>query len=386
MRKYVKILILIIILAIPLFFFTGCSEGNSIEDLAYVIAIGIDKGENNLIKLSLQFATPSASNPSSDSGSSSSESTISSAECSSISSGINLINSYISKKINLAHCKAVVFSEEIAYEGIGTELYTLVNHIQIRPDCSLIISRCDAYDFLNNSKPVLINLVERYYEVVVNSGDYTGYSSDIKLIDFYSALKEPSIQPIAILGGINASETHNLENHINYVDQDSSYKAGEAFVNDKNNLEIMGIAVFKDDKLIGELNGIETISHLLVTGNLNNCVINIPDPFKENSLISLSIKKPKNPTIKVQMVNNSPYITINIRLEASILTLDYNSDFTNNENLEIISEYANDYLEKHITNYLYKTSQKFHSDIVRFWQKNFKKLCYIKILGRASLD
>ena len=115
--KFRKFFLLIIILTLPICL-TGCSQQekeNSIEDLAYVIAIGIDKGENNLIKLSLQFATPSSSPPSSSGGSSSSsESTISSADCSSIDSGINLINSYISKKINLSHCKAVVFSEEIA--------------------------------------------------------------------------------------------------------------------------------------------------------------------------------------------------------------------------------------------------------------------------------
>lgn len=110
-----KILILLFFLIFPLFFLTGCSERNSIEGLAYVVAIGIDKGDNNLLKLSLQFATPSSSSPEEGSSSSSSETTISSVECSSIDSGINLINSYISKKINLAHCKVVVFSESAAY-------------------------------------------------------------------------------------------------------------------------------------------------------------------------------------------------------------------------------------------------------------------------------
>jgi spore germination protein KC len=69
--------------------------------MAYVIAIGIDKGESNLLKISLQFATPSSSlNGESTGSSSDSESTVSSVECSTIDSGINLINSYISGKIN----------------------------------------------------------------------------------------------------------------------------------------------------------------------------------------------------------------------------------------------------------------------------------------------
>ena len=139
MKKIKSIILLFIILILPLFFLTGCSEDSSIENLAYVIAIGIDKGENNLLRLSLQFATPeSASSGNGGSGSgSTSESTITTADCSSIDSGINLINSYISKKINLSHCKVVVFSEELAADGIGDEIYTLINNIQMRPDCNV---------------------------------------------------------------------------------------------------------------------------------------------------------------------------------------------------------------------------------------------------------
>lgn len=374
--KLKKIITLSLILILPLFSLTGCTKGNSIEDLAYVIAIGIDKGENNLLKLSLQFATPSSSSPN-ESSSSSSESTISSTECSSIDSGINLINSYISKKINLAHCKVVVFSEKIASSGIADELYSLINNVQIRPDCSLIVSKCNAYDFLNNSKPVLINLVERYYEVVVTSGNYTGYSTDIKLIDFYSHLKEESIEPTAILGGINTKKMQKESNNTNLIDKDSSYKAGTAPVQDKNNLEIMGLAVFKNDKLVGELNGIETISHLLVTGKAQNFNINIPDPFNQNHLITLSAKEIKKTKSTVNLINNSPYITLNIYLEANILSLNDNSDYSTPENLEIIGKYANSYLENHISNYLYKTSKEYNSDISGFGRKTLYKYATI---------
>ena len=256
--------------------------------------------------------------------------------------------------------------------GIANEVYTLINDVQIRPDCSMIISRCDAYDFLNNSKPVLINLVERYYEVVVTSGEYTGYSSDIKISDFYSHLKEPSIQPLAILGGINTESTHK-NNSSNFIDKDSSYKAGEAFVKDKNNLEIMGLAVFKDDKLVGEINGIETIAHLIITNKLNDCTINIPDPFNENDLITLSITEIKGKNYKVDMVNNSPFIKLKINLNANILSVNNNSDYTKKENLDIINKYTNSYLESHIKQYLYKTAHDFNSDVVGFGRKTLIK-------------
>ena len=369
MNKIKSIILLFIILLLPLFFLTGCSEDTSIENLAYVIAIGIDKGEHNLLKLSLQFATPESASSGSGSSGSTSESTITTADCSSIDSGINLINSYISKKINLSHCKVVVFSEELAADGIGDEIYTLINNIQMRPDCNVIVSKCDASDFLNNSKPVLVNLVARYYEIVLSSGEYSGYSYAIKLNDFYCDLKDSCTQPVAILGGINTDSTHYVDPNANYIDIDGSYKAGEALVKDKNNLEILGLAVFNQDKLVGELNGLQTLSYLLIKGKLQDCIINIPDPLTQDSMISLSLKQSKNPKIKVNMVNNSPLINIDIYLSADIASLSGNADYTSSQNIDIINSYANSYLEAHINEYLYKTSKDFKSDINGFGRK-----------------
>lgn len=116
------------------------------------------------------------------------DSTISTVECGSIDSGISLINSYISKKVNLSHCKAIIISEELAYDGISEYVYTLVNNIEIRPDCNIIISRCKAEDYLNNSKPTLESVSARYYEFILNSSEYTGYTENISLSDFYSDL------------------------------------------------------------------------------------------------------------------------------------------------------------------------------------------------------
>ena len=56
-----KVLTIIIILIFCLFTLTGCYNAESLETLAYAVAIGIDKGENDKIRLSLQFAVLSNS-------------------------------------------------------------------------------------------------------------------------------------------------------------------------------------------------------------------------------------------------------------------------------------------------------------------------------------
>lgn len=70
-------------------------------------------GKKDNLKISFQLSVPSKN--SSESTSSASDGTvIDTIESSSIESGISLANSYISKRLNLSHCKVLVISEEVA--------------------------------------------------------------------------------------------------------------------------------------------------------------------------------------------------------------------------------------------------------------------------------
>lgn len=54
-RKYIALLL---IFSMLLFSLTACYDARSLESLSYAVAIGLDKGNNNLLRLSLQFASP----------------------------------------------------------------------------------------------------------------------------------------------------------------------------------------------------------------------------------------------------------------------------------------------------------------------------------------
>jgi len=202
-------------------------------------------GETDKLKLSLQVAILSGNDQSSGSsgGSSSDSSTVLSVDCSSIDSGISLINSYISKKINLSHCKAIIISEELACNGVSDVIYTLVTNVEVRPDCNIIISRSDASDYLEQANPIFEANPANYYELILNSTEYSGYVSDIYLYDFYSSILSTSSEACAILGGINTEDTHTQDND-STQSLDGNYKAGQTPITSKNNVESIGSAVF----------------------------------------------------------------------------------------------------------------------------------------------
>lgn len=326
------------------------------------------------LKLSLQIAVLSGNDQSSGSsgGSSSDASTVISVDCSSIDSGISLINSYISKQINLSHCKAIIMSEEFATNGVSDVIYGLVTNVQIRPDCNVIISKCDASDYLEQSTPIFESNPANYYELILNSTEYSGYVADIYLYDFYSSILSTASEACTILGGINTEETHNQDTD-STQSLDGNYKAGQTPIKSKNKVETIGSAVFVGDKLVGELNNIETLCYLITINELESATVTIPNPFKFDSNISVNIKLNKDTKNKVSLVNDFPYIECDVFVTGNVFSMEPSIDLNNSKDLEIINSYVSTYLEDILYSYLYRTSKEFNSDISGFGKYALQK-------------
>ncbi len=338
-------------------------------------------GDTSTIKVSFQIGIPSSSggNSNSSSGDNSSNDTIITVEEKTLDAAINLANRDISKNIDLSHCEAIIISEELAKKGISNYIYTLQNDIQIRPNTYLVISKQDSKSILENSKPVFESLTSKYYRIIPTTVENTGYTDAVTLKDFYSGLNDYFRQSYAILGRINkgVGTKQNISTNSASTNSFSSTNSNEKDKTKGDDIEMIGLAVFNGDTLVGELNEEECICHLILTNNLENCVITFPNPLDLYSNIDLKVELDKNTKNKVNIINTSPYVTSKINVKARILSISNNSDYLNNDNIKIIEKYLNLYLEDQITKYLYKTSKEFHSDIVGFGRyaiKNFSSL------------
>ena len=179
------------------FLLHGSYSVQSIDDLAYLVALGIDVGDTSELKVTFEFTMPNSSGE--NTSSELAPTIINSVEANSLDSAINLMNTYISKEINLSHCKAIIVSESFASTGVSKLLYSIMNKVQIRPDAYIIISKCNAKDFIQNIQPTLENLVAKYYEIVPISSEYTGYTVNAKIGDFFNQLSCLTCEPIAML-------------------------------------------------------------------------------------------------------------------------------------------------------------------------------------------
>ena len=316
-----NILIFIVLLTLLIIFvnaFSASYVSHNIVNLAYVIALGIDVGENSNIRTTAQFVKYSSSSGSDSSGSG--DTTLVSAESDSIFSALNILNSYIGKEINLSHCSVVVFSEEFAKKGIATEIYSLINNEEFRPTTNLVVSKCEAQEYLSNINPNIEKLATKYYDTFSITNRFIGYISNITVGEFYNILKSKTCDPTAILGGINSTkEKENSSSASSSEDSNSDEKssdnsssdsskqddskdtsnqeskkietnpeelvAGNSSITAKRASENIGLAVFNHDKFCGELTAMESLCHLLMVNEVDSCTISINNPVVENKKI-----------------------------------------------------------------------------------------------------
>lgn len=266
-----------------------------------------------------------------------------------------------------------------------------MNNEEVRPTGNLVISKCTAYEYLNNSDPNIEKLTTQYYETFSITGRFTGYFSNITIGDFYNDLSSTYTSPTAILGGLNLtardksseSSTQSEQNNTNNSDSDSSNSdsdvitnpedliAGTSSISGKRGTENFGIAVFKDDKYHGELTAVEAMCHLLIQNKVDSCIISVDNPIseKENEKIELQLFPRHNSKIKVTIENDIPHIAINLDLHADIMTLNKNVDYETDEILSQISNSSEEYLTKEFNDYLEKISSKYETDIDNFCTK-----------------
>jgi spore germination protein KC len=149
---------------------------------------------------------------------------------------------------------------------------------------------------------------------------------------------------------------------------------GETPTKTSDKAESFGTAVFRDDSLVGELTGMETICHLMVMNKFESCTISAPDLYNSNhSNFDLRLFKKKSPKIKVDIINGIPYIYVEIFLQGYGLSLDSETDYSSEEGLNNINTSAETFLENKIKDYLNKTSKEFNSDIDGFGKKAISK-------------
>ncbi|MBK1812345.1 Ger(x)C family spore germination protein [Clostridium sp. YIM B02505] len=367
-----KIIFIFLICAISSSILSGCFDSNEVTEFAYVHSVGLEKGVADKLRLTVQLTSSdkNSNNSANEGGITSSQKgdiLILSVDCPTFFNGINMINSYISRELTFNHTNLMIFSEELAKEGIDPYVNGIIRKREVRRDTYCAVTKGSARKFLENNIPVTTHSLSKMEEGLMFQSKKSGYFPIATYRDLIDEIKSPIEQPLLPLGSTNNGENFHEINGFDNSNFSSggSYYAGQLPRKGGTPTEFFGSAIFDGGKMVGELTGDETRALLMIRNEFERGFFFIQDPIEEKKVVALNIRPQKPPKIKVNMKDDRPIINLKIFLEGDINSIQSTIDYDSNKLRPLIE----DAFKVSIKNQIDKTIEKcqlLKTDVFRF--------------------
>ncbi len=353
MNKTIKYIIICILLFFIIICTSACWDRKEIEKFALVKGIAIDKTENNRIKLSVQLVIPRKDSSDGNNATSGSGGCIASA------TGFNLYDASrnllktTGEKPFYAHSEIIIFSEEIAREGLAPFLDYLIREPEIRGRLIIIIARgSDAAEILQSSH-ITESLSAIGIRHMFNNTSASGVIITTDLINFLKLYFTDTSDPVTSLLEITESKSEKEAKKIAYTS---------------------GGALFREDKLVDWLTRKETRGLYWITkpGKIRGPVLINPPGEKEDTEIAVGIFRTKS-NIKPEIIERNFAITLKVETEGVIIEDNSRNYYIiSDKNLQRLEKYFSQVVRNEISSALSK-SQKYGADIFEFGEAIYRK-------------
>ncbi len=360
---YIRLIVGMILLGMGMLL-TGCNGARESEEVAYIVAIGIDKAEQEgMIKVTYQIARP---NVEGNKGEGDKDIILLTNTAVTIAESLNLLNSKMALVPSMSHIKVLIVGEELARQGLADMWGSLKRYREYRGSMFVLVARGTAKKFLEENKPIFNISISKYYETMLGSGEETGYYLRTSFHQFYIRLKSQSAQPYAAMVGISPkSDERKIATQAVPGGKIEGYTAGNIPLQGGNPVEFAGTAIFFGDKMVGALSTTETRMLAMLLGDYTHGFLTVVDPLDAKYFFNVILRLGSKPDIKVVLANDHPIITINIKLEAEISNLPSGINYEQDNYLPLLEEQVNKVCQQEMINMIHHT-QQVDSDVAGF--------------------
>lgn len=366
-----KLILIIMVCTIIMPILSSCYDAWEVDDITHIIVMGIDKGISDKWRLTLQFSSlKEASGGGGEMASGGEQSGFEhiTVDAPSFFTGIDMLNSSISRKITFLHTHLIVISEELARDGIiGEFIAPIIRFREIRRSAHIVVTKGSSLEFIKENAPLIGTTLSKTLQAIAKESEETGFFPHVTLADFYNDIKSTSSQPIVTMAAVNDFKTFK-EKGPKWGDEFKSggdYLVGELPRHGKNKLESWGTALFEQDRMVGELTGTETRKLLMIRGDFKRGFFTIQDPKQPNLIIPLDIRQAKKPHVTVSFDEDKPIIGLTIHLEGDLLAVQSRLHYEVDPLLSLLEETVTKDIENKV-NKLIDKCKKLNVDVFKF--------------------
>jgi spore germination protein KC len=343
---------------------TGCWDRKEVEDLAIVLAIAIEPGSGNNIKITVQNVNPASAGKGSVVGSGSGMQTGTksyrnrSIEGKTMFDAIRELSRQSPQQLFFAHNQLIIFSEDLAQKrGISDIIDFLERNPQIRRNTWVLVGRGEMTTLLDEPGRLQTTPSQRIFDII-NQRDFSSKYAIKRLGDFLEMLESKDKQAytavVEYTPNLAARKKH--EEHVTEQGQPPE---------PRDNIELRGTAVFREDKMVGWLNPEESRGLLWVRGEVRGGIIDIPSPDEKNKLISLEILSSKT-KLEPQINDGQLQMNINVKTETNIAETTSTMNIAKPEKIKELEKLVGKAVQAEIQAALDKTMQEYDTDVLGF--------------------
>ncbi|EHQ88522.1 Ger(x)C family spore germination protein [Desulfosporosinus youngiae] len=346
MKYFNKIAVTLLTFIILTLGTTGCWNRRELPSLAIVLGVGIDKSENTdkkQIEVTAQIIKTSELKTSAPEDSSTGESGSTGAYSNVRNRGETMFATIrdfthkVSRKLYFPHNQVIIFGRSLAEQGIRSYLDFFFRDQETRFEVLILVADDKARDVFD-VRPRLEKVPAMEIAELMDAQAANSMTSVVRLNQLGNRLMSETTAPIAPIIEILGK--------------------GE-----EKEISVKGTAVFKQDKLIGQMNKEETRGLLWAIDEIKSGIIDVYCPEMKN-FVSLEIIRAQS-KISAEIIDDKPCFKIEVKEEGNIASQCGMKNLTAPNPVSELERLKSEVIEAEIKSALSK-AQKLNADIFGF--------------------
>ena len=342
---------------------TGCWDARGLDELALVMAVGIDKSvDSDKFVVTVQIAKPQSqdkSNPSSDE-----PVWTASAEGKTLFEAIRNIAKFSSRRVMWAHNRIIVIGESMAKDDITPIIDFFTHNPELRMKTWVAVCNGKAREYVSTKTgmeayPALsASELFNYYELSAQS---VRTSMDILFRDFQSETVQPFVSALYL-------------EPLLIKQNEGQKEKGE------NQVVLEGGAVFLRTKMLGFTTPEQTRGLGIVRRNISSAVLSVPTDEEEEEYVAVELNSIKV-NMDSKMQGDLPSVIIDVSCSGQIVEQDFSTDLSMDAFKKQVEDKTAEILTGNIQDGIEAVQKEYKSDVLsigRLIHINHRDLWYSK--------
>lgn len=352
----IKKIVILLMLVLLTGLMGGCWDRREITEVAIVLGTGVDWTADNRIRLTVQIARPGGFAVGGEAGAGGRElpAWVVSAEGKTIEEAERYLAMKVPRDIYWGHSVILVIGEEMAKKGTGLVTNFFHRSRQPREIMWLMVAKGEAKD-----------LLETHSELAKTSAQAAGFLTrmetgySVQSREYAEMLASKGVQPVATRVEVKkAGESHGPGQE----EKPPVHKE----------IKITGVAVFKEDKLIGWLDAYETRGLLWLKGEAKKGAVTVPSPGEPEKEVSIKIRRGRT-KVTPQYDGEYLWFDVNIWLEGDMIEQQSREDLAKPDKIKALESEIAGEIKRRAVIALEKAQEEYGVDMFGFGEAFHRK-------------